>query len=276
MLLSAFPTPARAASGTVRDWTHIWEVVALLGAGPQPPTHPQVYLLGGSAALCATQGESQWRAQLVARGAPDDVQAWTLVSHRQSFGQDEQVVAQLPSRAGFPARDVVLIGVGLSRFTQPPTPMKPATISRIPQSAADLHSWRHHRDLRPLSAAAKDDLVSYWLKQRYKLFQKYLSADLASLERIVTTCQERNLNPMLIDLPVNLAAAHGRLDKARSIYRSRCAAIAHKYGIKYVSFVRTIKMPNVWFYDLQHLLHPGQAKWQLWMARAVVPLISRK
>ena len=100
------------------------------------------------------------------------------------------------------------------------------------------------------------------LVRRYPLFKKNYAANLAMLERVVRACKNRGLHPVLLDLPRNKAVIGSRLDAPVSRYQRSCKALAAEYDIPWVNFNPTAGLVNSDFYDLWHLVTPGQQKWQ--------------
>jgi hypothetical protein len=279
MCLSAglWPPRAQAAATQVDDWVHLWEVVSLVNSGPQPPPGPQIYYLGDASARESIVDDTDWTTQLAELGAPSGAQAHVLAGHDQTFGMDETVVGHLPSRAGRARRDLVVIGVGLTRFARPPKQLRPARLTRVPVSETDLSPWQRHRyDALPLlSAAQKLKVAAIWGPLWLARFERFRTANLDAIRRLIKACRARNLRPVLLDTPVNLAAAGTRLDRARSSYRAACKSLARKCGVTYLSFQRAIDLPSACFHDIHDLVHQGAVMWQLRLSRAIVPLIPR-
>ncbi len=269
--------PPAPAATRVDDWVHLWEVVRLVNAGPQPPAGPQVYYLGDSEARESVVSDAAWRVQLLKSGAPSDVSPHLLGGHNQTFGMDETVVAHLPSRAGLASRDVVVIGVGLTRFVRPPTAMDPARLGPVaPGQRIRLSPWQqHHYDsVKPVPLAQRRQFVAAWVRRSAPLARRTRAANLAALERVIKTCLQRNLTPVLLEQPLDLAATGSRVSALRGSYQSGCRDLAGKYGIGYVAFQPGRRLPATAFYDVWHLVHRGAVKWQLWLSRAVAPLLA--
>jgi hypothetical protein len=276
VLLAAAPPQARA----VDDWAHVWEVVQFVRA--QPPAGPVFYYLGDSIARESTVGDAAWTAQLQSRaqsaGRRADVVAFTLAAHNQTFGMDETVVAGLPSPAEGQPEPIVLIGVGISRFIGPPAPLPPARVEPPAEGELPVLSpWvQHHYDgRRLLSTSRKRELVSRWMERRWPAFRANRAANLVSIERTILACRAAGLRPVLVDLPLDLAAIGRGLDKPRSSYRSGCKALARQHGVGYISLQPGLSMPDKGFWDLHHLVRRGYTRWQSRLSDALVRLIPR-
>ena len=98
---------------------------------------------------------------------------YTVAGHNQTFGMDETIVQGLPpTQAGQPA-GILLIGVGISRFIGPPTPLQPFPLDPPPSGDLPrLSPWnQHHYDGRaPLPSTRKRELVQRWMDRRWAGF----------------------------------------------------------------------------------------------------------
>jgi len=264
IVFAAWTAPARAAA-SVRDWRHVWQVVDMLRA--QPPEVPAVYYLGDSTARESVVSDEQWSTQMEAL-AGGSVPAYTLAGHNQTFGMDLQIVRALPRSSG-----VVLIGVCLSRFIGPPTG-KARALSPV-AAAGTLSPWRrHHYDnRRPFRAAHKRTLVPRWLEKHLAAFTRHRVANLETLGKVIEAARERGLTPLLIDLPLNEAVVKRGLDAPRSSYRHGCRLLAAKHGIRYVSFLRSLRLGSHAYFDICHLMRKGSVRWQSRLSREVARLL---
>ena len=128
---------------------------------------------------------------------------------------------------------VVLIGVNLGRFTQAPSPTladKPLTGEE--QAGIDGTIDLKHRysvdDI--LSDDEKRAMIDKWLTKRYPLFRRNHEENRAMLAELVEASQERGFYPVLVDLPLNLEIADGRLDEPREVYLEDSRTVADKLG----------------------------------------------
>ncbi len=260
--------PARADTAPVDDWVHLWEVVRLVNAEPSP-LPPQVFYLGDSTARESIVSDESWTAQLVRLGASAKVQAHLLGGHNQTFGMDEVVLSQLPSRTGQAAQDVVVISVGLTRFIRLPDPQDPAP----PGGGAGLSPWTRHRydAVPPMTLAARRRLVTSWTHRPSRIIRDHLAVDLESLGRVIQACIAKNLKPVLVNEPLDVRTVGKRLDGLRAELRRGCSSLATDYGIPYVSSQPSL--PSADFHDLWHLVHRGAVPWQRWLSRTLEPLI---
>jgi hypothetical protein len=240
---SAAPSQAGVVVRTGSDWLHIQEVIAGLKADPPPV--PVVYLLGGSAARECTVSDTSWAAQVLQRGGPT-VLTYNLGSIHQSFRQDLTIVPTLPA-----IPTVTLIGLNFGRFTSTAGPTR-----------AERYTQHHYSIKHILSNAKKRWLVTDWLKRRYPVFKARFSYGLSLLDQLVATCQQDDLHPVLLELPLNLQIVGHAFDAPRAKIRSACQALAKKYHIPYIDFVQKAGMVSGDFYDLVHLVEPGRVKYQ--------------
>ena len=259
-------TSARSGdAGGGRDWAHVLQVVADLKA--RPPTEPLLCLLGGSAARESTIDDASWAAQVRRLGGPS-VAAYNLGSRNRTLAQDVALVRALPKAPG-----IVYIGIGVDRFTWPPS--HPAL--DLPQPTQSLPPYKQHQysqsEIR--SDATKRALLDAWLAKRYPAFKKNYASNLKTLEQLLVTCKERGLRPVLLELPRNTAIAGQALDAAVARYTSGCRALAKKHAVLWVSFIATARLPSADFYDLWHLVEPGRTVWQRLLSAKTVTLLDQ-
>ena len=258
------------------DWTHIYEVITTLEASP--PKVPVVYLLGGSAARESTISDTSWAAEVRRLGGPR-VHAYTLGSNGQTYGEDTAIVKRLPA-----VRSIVLIGVNVGRYAVPPGAaaarggVQPTGgLGPKPGATRSTRSYSQHEysDKYILSDALKRASARAWLKERYPLFKQYFAGNTAKLKQLIETCKTLNLHPVLLELPLNLQIIGHSFDKPRRRYRDSCRALAKKYGIPKINFLRRVGLVSSDFYDLFHLVQPGRVKWQLRLSKTVISLLER-
>ena len=232
-----------AVGRTSSDWLHILDVIAGLKADPPPV--PVVYLLGGSAARECTVSDTSWAAQVLQRGGPT-VLTFNLGSIHQSFREDLTLVPTLPA-----IPSITFIGLNFGRFTSTAGPTR-----------AERYTQHHYSIRHILSNAKKRWLVTDWLKRRYPVFKARFSYGLSLLDQLIAACQQSDLHPVLLELPLNLQIVGHAFDAPRAQIRSACQALAKKYQIPYLDFVRKAGMVSGDFYDLVHLVEPGRVKYQ--------------
>ena len=269
LLSSVAPDHARALV-TIGDWHHVWNVVGYVRAAP--PAGPVAYYIGDSTARESVVSEATWTRQLRAMGARD-ARGFVLASHGQTFGMDLRIVRDLPRGSG-----VVLIGVSLSRLIGPPVPgpaAHPATFSA--GVAPSVNPWVQHEydQLAEMTSAQKRGRVTHWMRSRMPVFLHYRAANLAALGKVVAACRARGLLPLIVDLPLNLAAVGKGLDRPLRSYRSGVRAVARHYHVQYVSFVRALHLRSDAFYDICHVVHRGAVPWQKRLARVAAPRLAR-
>ena len=267
--LAGLPRVGEACAADVKpaaeaQWAHILRVVAALNE--DPPQVPDVYLLGGSSALDSTISDTSWAAQVRKLGGTP-VSAHNMGSANQTYAQDIAIVNQLPA-----VPSIVLIGVNLGRYTRPV-----AAAGAQPAYRAAICSLGRPHDPIPhtLSDAQKKAQVYVWLTDRYPLFRQNFAGNTGQLELLVAACQARGLHPVLLELPLNLPIVRHAFDKPRVQYRDSCRALAKKYTIPKINFLKRDHLVSSDFADLFHLLEPGCVKWQLRLSKTVVSLLAR-
>lgn len=270
-LASADPSvsgPLVDVNASAGDWRHAWQVVGLLLA--RPPREPVVLYFGDSTARESFVSEAAWTRQLRQMGAPR-ARAYALAGHGQTFAMDRRFLDALP-----PLHGLALIGVSLSRFAGPPLrgpAGRPASFP--PGSRLRLSPWRQHLyDAVPaLTPLEKVERVVHWrqsVRPRFRLFRR---ANLHALARLVADCKARGLRPVLVELPINVAAIGGALDAQRAAVARGCRAIAARYGVRFAPFKAGRDLPSSAFYDTCHLVRPGYTRWQRDLSRLVVWLL---
>jgi hypothetical protein len=282
-LLALLPTSAAVAG--VDDWQHTWEVVQFATALQDqavPPHGAMVYYLGDSIARESTVSDAKWTDMLGAkakRAGKVPAFGYTVAGHNQTFGMDETIVEGLPpTQAGQPA-GILLIGVGISRFIGPPTPLQPFPLDPTPSGQLPrLSPWnQHHYDGRaPLPTARKRELVQRWMDRRWAGFKRNKAANFAALRRIIIAAQAKGLRPVLLDLPLNVAVVGHGLDKPRAAIRAGCTELAKMPRVRYVRFNDSIGLPSADFWDLHHLLEPGYKLWQARLSGELVRLLPAR
>lgn len=174
------------------DWLlGMWKIAQLRAA---PPVVPVVYLLGGSSARECTVNDTDWADQIASLGGPEVI-AINLGSRNQTFGQDLQIVKNLPKSVP----SIVFIGVSQGRFDLGQMDSR----VRLPEASSPqpLGTQHHYNSKKIYSLATKRALVGAWMKTVYPKFRARYSANFAILEQIVKKCIERGLHPVLVDLP---------------------------------------------------------------------------
>jgi hypothetical protein len=268
----AAPFAASAGVPLVDDLTHVKEVRAYLNGLTSPITPPLVYSMGDSTTRESVVSEAKWAAEVLRLGGPE-VQPYVLAMRNQTFPLDRVVADGLPSE---PA--VVLIGVGLSRFTNAPS--ADPTLGEPLDAAASLSPWRQHRysaaDM--LTAAEKRAEVKRWLTRRYPLFKQNRAANLAMLRALVQACRQRGWQVALVDMSVNKAVVGDAFDAPIDRYRADCTRLAREEGIRYLRFTSVVSGKSANFRDLIHLVGNGptggRTRWQVRLAAEVAKLLT--
>jgi hypothetical protein len=258
---------ARGASGA--DWRRVLAALAWMQA--DTPGKPVVVLLGGSAARESTISDESWREQIVARGGPETL-AWNMASGNRTMAQNVAVVKALPRSA----EAIVFIGVNLGSFTSTQQAASITLPSPAPTSSPSLQQpHRYSIATGILSTANKRDLVQAWRANRYPVFTRNFATSAAVLQTLVKVCLARGYKPVLFELPRNTAIIGSSLSAPTVRFRDTCRALAAKYRVPWVSFVKTAGLTNGDFYDLWHLVEPGRAVWQDRLSAKTAKLLAQ-
>ena len=284
---AAAPAPAAAAalSAGVDDWVHTWEVVRLAEyqqTRPEPPGGVFVYYLGDSIGRESTVSDASWTRLLqrkaAAAGKIPVSSARGVAGHNQTFGMDEAVVRGLPPTPERQPRGIVLIGVGISRFIGPPAAMDPAALGPPPPGEAPpLSPWvQHHYDGRtPLSLARKRELVPRWMQRRWDGFVANKRANVRKIQLLIDLSKGKGLQPILLDLPLDLRIAGRGLARPRTAIRTAMDRLAERNRIRYIHFNGSLDLPSSSYWDLHHLLRPGYERWQSRLSTELVKALPR-
>jgi hypothetical protein len=266
-VLGVFGAGLCAAAGATpaRDWRHTLQVVANLRSAP--PATPLVILLGGSAARECVGSDARWAAQVVRLGGPPVV-TYDLGSSNQTFAQDLKLVGKLPA-----APTIAFIGVNLGRFT--PSPSDPTVGLPAPAPISAGYDPHRYSSKYILSAARKRQILRDWLARRYAVFQQNYSSNRVVLRQLIAACLARGFYPVLLDLPRNNAIIRHAFDRPVTRYHASCEALATRYHVPFLNFVREARLVNRDFYDLWHLVEPGRAKWQRLLSARTVGQLAK-
>ncbi len=273
--VAARPVVAVAAAArvaTVSEIVHIKEAHAYLAGLARPITPPLVYFIGDSTTRESVITEARWAAKVLQLGGPE-VQPYVLASQNQTFPLDQVIADGLPDE---PA--LVLVAVGLSRFTNPPA--KDPTLGEPLAPLAAMSPWRQHLYSASdrLTAAQKRAKVRQWLERRYPLFKKNRAANVARLRALVQHCRSRGWKVALVEMPVNKAVVGHAFDAPIARYRTDCLAIARDAGVRFLRFTGVVSRSSANFYDLIHLVGNGPAggrtRWQARLSAEVVKLMA--
>jgi len=97
--------------------------------------------------------------------------------------------------------------------------------------------------------------------KRYMPFNhKQMQLEQKSLERICKLCKEKNVELILVNMPVS--SGHKKLSsfEMRQKYLDGLKAISTKYGVKYLDFENSNLVPDKDFLDTVHMGQPGATK----------------
>lgn len=254
------------------DWRHLKLVLATLKVSP--PKVPVVYLLGGSAAREATVSDRSWTDQLT-RLAGHKVRAFNLGTAGQSYDEDLAIVDKLPDVPG-----IVLIGVNLGRYTQPPL-AEPGSLAWLPGgdpdpvSPAALFDYVQHRfaSFDGGTQAKKREILLNWLAERYPAFKLRYAYNARLLDKLIIACQQRGLHPVLVNLPINRPFIGHALDVPCQRIAATSRDARERLGIPSWDFVGAIGLVNADYVDLWHLVHSGSVKYQLRLSKRTAALL---
>ena len=253
--------PAQALEGS--DWQHALQVVRDLRASP--PDSPVVLLLGGSSAREATVSDSDWAADVQRQGG-SRVVTYNLGSRNQTFEQDAALVKALPK---IPL--LIVIGVNRGRFTSPPK----TTTSTTPVTTKGDYSQHHYSSARIRTLEQKQELVLYWMRQRYPVFTERYAANLAQLDKLIALCKQRGYHPTVLDMPRNMEVIGDAFDAPIGQYQDGCRDLAAQHAVPFIDFVDDAQIGNDDFFDLDHLVDPGRPKFQSRLADETAQLLAR-
>ena len=259
---------AVSAGATVNDWTHALQVIASLKAAP--PTQPVVLLVGGSSARECSVSDATWAQQVRTDGIAN-VKTFDLGSHNRTTAQDLALMQALPADS---LRGIAYIAMNVERFT---SAAKTAATISLPTSGSPSPWAQHIYDSkRMLSVSAKKVALRRWLVKRYPLFKRNYTVATKLLGQLIAACQKAGLQPVLIEMPRNMAIIGHTLDQPIARYKATCAALSKTYHLPpFVSFVKTANLKNGDFYDLWHLEKSGRAKWQALLSKTTVSLMKK-
>ena len=245
------PTPY--GRGQISDWGHVEQVAGWLRYSP--PRRGVVYLIGGSATRESVTSETNWEAQL-GRLTGRPATTFVCATSCQTFVEDALIVKDLPRDRG-----TVLLSVGTSRFIML---HKPASLPQHSVRRTPPPPWyQHHYDTRTsLPYKEKRRLVAAWVDVSYPVFLERYQDRLTELAAAINACQAQGLRVALLDMPLNLPVIRHDFDDALATYRKGCQDLADEQGIQYLDFGSSAGLTGTDFYDLQHLLPAGRAKWQ--------------
>ena len=126
-----------------------------------------------------------------------------------------------------------------------------------------------------MSAAEKQGRVEHWRHARTPAFLRYRTANLRALGRLIAVCRSRGLQPVLVELPLDVAVVRHQLDRQRASLRAGCRAVAVRYGVRFLPFQLTPHLPSSGFFDICHMVRAGYTKWQAGLSRWVMRLLPR-
>lgn len=248
------------------DWLlGMWKIAQLRAA---PPVVPVVYLLGGSSARECTVSDTDWADQIASLGGPEVI-AINLGSRNQTFGQDLQIVKNLPKSVP----SIVFIGVSQGRFDLGQMDSR----VRLPEASSPqpLGTQHHYNSKKIYSLATKRALVGAWMKTVYPKFRARYSANFAILEQIVKKCIERGLHPVLVDLPRLTAVIGHAWDAPIRQYHKGCWALKSEYQAPFYNFVQASGFVPQDFFDLVHVVDLGRPKFQEQLSKTAVSLLKK-
>jgi hypothetical protein len=125
------------------------------------------------------------------------------------------------------------------------------------------------------SRETKAYYVRYWLRVRAPQFRARFGYNLDVLEKVIATCVERGLHPVLLDLPRDLPVIGHSLDAQVAQVKAACSMLAKAYVIPWATPVLSSKLKDGDFFDLWHLVEPGRVKYQARLSTKTVSLLHK-
>jgi hypothetical protein len=245
-------------------WQHALRVVRELESAP--PQAPLVLLLGGSCARESTVSDQSWAAA-VSRRTGAAVDTYNLGSSNQTFEQEVALAKGLPK---VPA--VVFIALNRGRFTA----IRTKTDSIAPAShAAGTYAQHLYSATSAESPKLKQKRVRVWVRMRYPQFERRYAANMALLDKLVRVCLRRGYHPVLLEMPRNTAVIGHAFDAALGRYQPAARRLAAHRGIPYLDFAERMRFATTDFYDNDHLVEPGRAKFQTRLSQETAGLLAR-
>jgi len=264
LLAAGLTTGAEPAAAASRCWEHSLQVVANLRA--DPPDATLVVLFGGSRARESTVDDPDWSAELTEKHV-EPVVAYNLGASNQTFTEDLALVRHLPASS-----TLVLIAVDEGRFTKDPG-ARPVALPDPSPLPSGREQHRYGIDRRN-PTAKKRGLVDDWLERRYPLFRQNVGANAEELDRLVATCLDRGLQPVLLATPWNTAIIEDAFDDARREWQAACDEVAADHDIPFLDFSTDVELGNADFHDLFHLVGEGRVRWQKRLSAEVADLLD--
>ena len=257
----------RRAETPGKDAVHRLQIIANLRT--QLPGKTVVILLGGSSARESTVDDGDWAAQ-VERYGGSPVVTYNLGCRHDTYSLDREVAELLPK--GMPA--IVYIGVNLGRFASPPSsPTITLPDPALPPPTYFQHVYSVQKKVQ--TPATKRFSVDYWLERRWPEFTARYADNLGSLESVIQACLARGLHPVLLDLPRDLAIIGHAFDQPVATYKKGCLWLSRKYGIPWLTFVKTANLKDSDYFDLFHLVEPGRVKYQKLLSQKTAQLLDK-
>jgi hypothetical protein len=248
------------------DWLlAMWKIAQLRAA---PPEAPVVYLLGGSSARECTVSDAAWADEIASLGGPEVITV-NLGSRNQTFGQDLQIVKNLPKSVP----SIVLIGVNQGRYN---LGQMDSRVTLPEATNPQPPGTQHHYSFKKIdSLATKKSLVGAWMKSAYPRFRARYAANFVALEQVVKKCKERGLHPVLVDLPRLTAVIGHAWDAPIGQYHKGCRTLTSMYQVPFYNFVQASGFVPKDFFDLVHLVEPGRPKFQEQLSTTTISLLKK-
>ena len=142
---------------------------------------------------------------------------------------------------------------------------------RPPSIEYELH--RYSEKTRR-SDSQKKRLVTRWNTSRRPVFERNRVANLQVLEELLVLARERDVNLVLLELPLNKEIVKDAFASSQRTYQIPVAKLADEYGYPYIDLNKTVDIPSRDFQDLSHLIAPGRVIWQHALAKELVPLLN--
>jgi hypothetical protein len=150
--------------------------------------------------------------------------------------------------------------------------------TRLLEGHLPYTTYVHHKYTQShvWSLSHKRDKVAFWVKKNGRAFWSNVRYNARLLDLVVRTARQRGFRVVLLELPENTTAVGAAYDPYKAVYTPLAERIAARNGAIYLRPQQSdaVKLVNTDFYDITHLVEPGRAKWQHYLAEQLAPLLE--
>jgi len=219
------------------------------------PDTPTTVVIGVNADRFTTSAKSSWEQ---VRGIPLLIKSDSLRSlaiaqtgaYKRSYTILPGVFIAGVSYAEQRAKDLVLHG-------------------QMQSPAYTPHPFEKRATLPP---AVKQQLIQKWFNDYYPAFLKMLDFNAGLLDELVSRCQARGLDVVIVELPNNRDIIGSAYDNVDAMYQPRTQEIATNHNVPYLDFNDQLDLSNEDFLDLSHLRASGRVVWEARLAEELAAL----